>query len=61
MISNNLQRKDKQLVLSHGVGLKNIAERYNIANAGTIMVQEENGLFTVKLPLVAPANALQKV
>ena len=61
MISNNLQPKNKQLVLSHGVGLKNIAERYNIANAGTIMVQEENGLFTVKLPLVAPAEALQKV
>ena len=61
MISNNLQRKNKQLVLSHGVGLKNIAERYNIANAGAIMVQEQNGLFAVKLPLVAPAKALQKV
>ena len=61
MISNNLQPKNKQFVLSHGVGLKNIAERYNMANAGTIMVQEENGLFIVKLPLVAPAKALQKV
>jgi sensor histidine kinase YesM len=52
VISNNLQRKDKRLVLSHGVGLKNIADRYEIANAGTITVQEDNGLFTVKLPLV---------
>lgn len=50
-ISNNLQRKDKQLVLSHGVGLKNIAERYDIANAGSIVTNEENGRFLVKLPL----------
>lgn len=52
VIRNNLQRKDKQLVLSHGVGLKNIADRYDIANAGAITVEEVNGLFTVKLPLV---------
>lgn len=61
VISNNLQPKNKQLVLSHGVGLKNIADRYHIANAGTIMVREENGLFIVKLPLVAPVDALQKL
>jgi sensor histidine kinase YesM len=50
-ISNNLQRKDKHLVLSHGVGLKNIAERYDIANAGSIVTNEENGCFIVRLPL----------
>lgn len=53
VISNNLQLKSKQLVLSHGVGLKNIAERYSIANAGTPVIREENGFFTVRLPLVA--------
>lgn len=56
VICNNLQRKHKQIVLSHGVGLKNITERYKIANAGTILVQEEDGLFTVRLPLVIPAK-----
>ena len=61
VISNNLQPKSKHLVLSHGVGLKNIAERYRMANAGTIVVQEENGLFVVKLPLVAPAKTLQQL
>ncbi len=61
VISNNLQPKSKNLVLSHGVGLKNIAERYRIANAGSIVVQEENGLFVVKLPLVAQAKALQQL
>lgn len=57
IISNNLQRKNRQLVLSHGVGLKNIADRYSIANAGAIIVQEENNQFTVKLPLLAPVNS----
>ncbi len=61
VISNNLQPKNKHLVLSHGVGLKNIADRYRLANAGTITVLEENGLFIVKLPLLASADALQKV
>ena len=55
VVRNNLQRKNSRLVLSHGVGLKNIAERYNIANAGSISIKEENNLFTVKLPLKQPA------
>ena len=58
LISNNLQRKDKKLVLSHGVGLNNIAERYSIANAGKIAINEENGQFTVKLPLMTPVPAM---
>lgn len=53
-IRNNLQPKNKQLVLSHGVGLKNISERYHIANAGAPLVSEENGYFSVRLPLVTP-------
>jgi sensor histidine kinase YesM len=56
MITNNLQRKNKQLVLSHGVGLKNISDRYQIADAGTINVSEEDGSFTVTLPLVVSPN-----
>ncbi len=52
VVSNNLQRKNKRFVLSHGVGLKNISERYSIANAGSIIVEENNGLFAVKLPLL---------
>ena len=61
LISNNLQRKEKGVVLSHGVGLKNISERYSIANAGAPVILEENGLFTVRLPLVTPAKVLQEV
>jgi sensor histidine kinase YesM len=55
-ISNNLQRKNKQHVLSHGVGLKNITDRYSIANAGSIIVEEVNGNFIVTLPLIMPVN-----
>jgi LytS/YehU family sensor histidine kinase len=61
VITNNLQRKAKHLVLSHGVGLKNIAERYSIANAGTISIQEEADRFIVKLPLVASARSAELV
>jgi hypothetical protein len=57
MISNNLQRKNRQLVLSHGVGLKNISERYSITNAGSISIQEDNNRFTVKLPLIEDGKA----
>ena len=56
VIRNNLQPKAKQLVLSHGVGLKNIAERYKIANAGSIVVEEKEDWFVVRLPLVAEAQ-----
>jgi len=41
--------------------LKNISEHYNIANAGAPVILEENGLFTVRLPLGAPAKILQEV
>lgn len=54
-ISNNLQPKNKQLVLSHGVGLQNIAERYRLGNAGDIIVGQDNEHFTVTLPLLVPA------
>ncbi len=60
-VSNNLQRKDKRLVLSHGVGLNNIAERYNMAKAGMPEIRETDGLFTVTLPLLATAKDLQTV
>jgi sensor histidine kinase YesM len=61
VITNNLQRKDKAVVLSHGVGLNNIAERYNIANAEAPVISEENGLFSVTLGLVAPAHVVQEI
>lgn len=61
VISNNLQPKSKHLVLSHGVGLKNIAERYRMASAGAIEVREESGLFVVKLPLVGSEKAVEKM
>jgi sensor histidine kinase YesM len=61
VITNNLQRKAKHLVLSHGVGLKNIAERYHIANAGPVSIEEENDHFTVKLPLVASSRSAEPV
>ena len=61
VVRNKLQRKNKQLVLSHGIGLKNISERYSLANAGSLSVQEEDGWFIVRLPLLTPAGSIQKV
>lgn len=52
IVSNNLQQKKRHFVVSHGMGLKNITERYSIANAGAIIVEEKADLFCVKLPLV---------
>ena len=56
-ITNNLQQKAKHLVLSHGIGLENIKERYNLANAGSVIIEEEEGRFIVKLPLLVSASS----
>ena len=47
-----LQQMKKHFVVSNGVGLKNIVERYSIVNAGKITVEQEAGLFNVRLPLL---------
>ena len=50
-VTNNLTGVP-QLVTSNGIGLSNIADRYKILASKKIMV-ENNGIFTVKLPIVS--------
>ena len=58
VVRNNLRRKNKQLVLSHGIGLKNIQQRFNLANAGNVRVDEKDGWFIVQLPLRSTSKAM---
>lgn len=53
MVRNNLQRKSGR-VLSHGIGLNSIATQYQMMDQAEIGVQENDGYFTVLLPLLAP-------
>jgi two-component system, LytTR family, sensor kinase len=50
IIKNNLQRKANKPV-SHQIGLKNIALKYELMQQGEIIVKEEQGYFIVSLPL----------
>ncbi|MGD1961360.1 MAG: sensor histidine kinase [Fulvivirga sp.] len=51
-IENNLQKKNILKEESSGVGLANIKARYEMLSSGEVEVNEENHLFTVKLPLI---------
>ena len=42
------------------LGLSNISERYKIANAGSILVEEDHEWFMVTLPLVASVKFSEK-
>lgn len=56
-VRNNLQRK-RSRVVSNGVGLATIATQYiNLHQSGP-QISEENGQFTVRLPLIAPGPGL---
>jgi hypothetical protein len=50
-VRNNLQRKNVRAI-SNGIGLANIAAKYNMLTQTDIVVQDEDGHFTVLLPLL---------
>lgn len=52
VVKNNLQRKATR-ALSNGVGLSNIVAKYQMLNLPQPSVEESNGQFTVRLPLLA--------
>lgn len=58
-VRNNLQRKPVP-ILSHRVGLANIATKYRLLNQEPISIQEDDRFFVVTLPLLSgqPQNAL---
>lgn len=50
-VSNNLQRKVRK-VSSNRIGLGNIAKKYKLLKQEEIMVNEDNGVFEVVIPLI---------
>lgn len=50
-VSNNLQRKNGR-VDSNGVGLSNIVARYRMLTQADVIVRDQDGQFTVLLPLL---------
>ncbi|GAB3996143.1 histidine kinase [Spirosoma daeguense] len=57
MVRNNLQRKTGTGVLSNHVGLSNIAAKYQLLAKTEPSVRDDDGYFTVILPLLMPLNA----
>ncbi|RRB06617.1 sensor histidine kinase [Larkinella rosea] len=55
-VTNNLQRKPSR-VLSNGVGLSNILAKYTMLGQVVPTIQENDGQFTVKLPLLAKISS----
>ena len=53
-VANNVQPKTG-LATSTKVGLRNIIDRYRLLTPQPVLVQNEAGLFTVRLPLLGPA------
>lgn len=53
IIENNIQRR-KVRVESNGVGLSNIAFKYKLLNQSSPYIEEVDGWFRVKLPLLQP-------
>ncbi|WP_266368099.1 sensor histidine kinase [Tellurirhabdus rosea] len=56
-VRNNIQRKSSKTG-SNGVGLANIAAKYQMLNKSEIVIQEEDQHFTVLLPLLKPQLAV---
>jgi len=56
LVRNTLQKKTTK-VLSHKVGLSNIADKYELMQQGTIITKEEGAFFTVSVPLIDPSVA----
>lgn len=51
IVRNNLQRKQVK-VISHRVGLENISAKYQLMNQPDIVINEENDMFIVTIPLI---------
>lgn len=51
LVRNNIQKMASQLK-STGIGLKNLAERIRLISGKTIIIEEQNDYFTVKVPLL---------
>lgn len=51
VVKNNLQKKATQLK-STGIGLKNLAERVRLISGKSLIIEETNDSFIVKLPLL---------
>ncbi|MFM6926189.1 MAG: sensor histidine kinase [Ferruginibacter sp.] len=51
LVSNNLQVKN-QLIESTGIGLQNIRNRYKLFGDDDVRVDENDGSFTVSIPLI---------
>lgn len=59
-VSNNLQRKTSIGEESSGFGLENIRIRYKMLGNDSVLVTEDEKLFSVKLPLIlSPVNTHQ--
>jgi LytS/YehU family sensor histidine kinase len=56
-VRNNLQRK-RSRIASNGVGLATITTQYINLHQPAPQISEENGQFTVRLPLIAPGPSL---
>ena len=57
MVRNNLQKKTLK-VESGKVGLSNISEKYRLINKSKIDISDAHGFFTVKVPLIKPAETV---
>ncbi|GAB3701788.1 hypothetical protein GCM10027592_30420 [Spirosoma flavus] len=57
IVRNNLQRKNGTGVLSNHVGLSNIAAKYQLLAKTEPSVRDDDGYFTVILPLLMPLKA----
>ncbi|WP_232073887.1 LytS family sensor histidine kinase [Spirosoma aureum] len=56
-VRNNVQRKTARVV-SNGIGLANIWSKYQMLNQTIPTIREDDGQFTVTLPLITADNAL---
>jgi sensor histidine kinase YesM len=56
VVENNLQRKSSIGDSSTGVGLENIAKRYEFLSNKKVQVEEAKSKFTVRLPLIFPKS-----
>ena len=52
IVKNNLQLKSSLSEESTGIGLSNIRKRYELLNNESVLIDEANGFFVVKLPLL---------
>lgn len=56
VVRNNLQRKTTMGEPSSGVGLENIARRYELLTDKRVIVREEPGAFVVKIPILTKST-----